>query len=93
MTEKSTEEIIDSWFFPSPVRDKTGNPVGAPPEAIQKREELREKWLPLVITGRREAPLVKLTPVYDENKPGWKVETAVRTKPNTIVNKSPEKNN
>lgn len=91
MVEKSTEEILDSWFFPAQVF-KNGRVLSAPEEAIKKRDELKKDWLPMAPRDKNEIPEVILRPQY-ETPTGWKVETAIRTKPDTTSNKSPVKNN
>lgn len=90
MTEKSTEEVLESWFFPAEVGE--GRNIAAPEEAVKKRDELKKDWLPTAPRGKNEVPEVILRPQY-EAPTGWKVETAVRTKPDTTSNKSPVKNN
>jgi hypothetical protein len=92
MAEKSGEEILESWFFPAPVREGSA-PLAAPEDAIRKRDELREKWLPSAPRGKNEVPEVILRPVLEGEITGWKVETAVRSKPDTTSDKTPHKNN
>lgn len=82
------EEVLKSWFFKAPVR-VDGQVVAAPPSAIEKRDALRRKWLPFAKRGWNEALLVKLTPVFKVKPTGWKVETAVRYKNDSIPNPQP----
>lgn len=79
-------------FFPAPVQED-GKVAPAPKEAVDKLLKLRKDWLPTAEAGKNEVPEVKLTPVFKTQPTGWKVETAVRTKPNTTANKAPFKNN
>jgi hypothetical protein len=72
---------------------KDGKMLPVPEEAIKKRDDLRQTWLPLAMTGKNEAPVVKLTPVFKTTPTGWKVETAVRTKQNTTKNSDSHHNN
>lgn len=57
-------EIIEEWFFPSPVYNREGQIVPAPPEALKKYDEA-------VGEG---AELVSLFPVISLEKEGYAVQ-------------------
>ena len=59
------KEIIDEWHFP--IEPNTTEKIipTAPPEAVTKRDELRDSWL-LPHPKSPEIPMVSLGPLYNE---------------------------
>lgn len=90
--EITREEVLEGWFFEAPVY-QDGRIQAVPNEAIEKRDELKETWLPTAEAGCNEVPIVKLTPVFRSYPTGWKVEKAVRYKKNTTMDLQSVRNN
>jgi len=79
MTEREVRyEAIEEWFFPSPVL-VNGEFVGAPAEALEKREELLEGWFKeFPVSETVERPSVMLFPVKKDGEwAGFVVRTGV----------------
>ena len=63
------------WFFPAPTRDDRGI-VPAPPEAVLKKEELKETWLKE--DGHpQELRLVSLSPTTANGQTGYQVRAEI----------------
>lgn len=73
----SKENRISSfgWFFPAPTRDDRGI-VPAPPEAVLKKEELKETWLKE--DGHpQEVRCVSLSPTIANGQTGYRVKAEI----------------
>ena len=63
------------WFFPTPTKDDRGI-VPAPPEAVLKKDELKESWLKE--KGHpQELRLVSLSPTTANGQTGYQVRAEI----------------
>ena len=53
----------------------------APPQAIKKRDELKENWLMQQPKTPTEAPMVSLSPAEKDGRKGFVVKTEIVYKP------------
>lgn len=67
--------VIEEWFYPAPVYDANGFIVPAPPEALQKYDEVNGDWLPKYAGAG--SPCVSLFPVISLEKEGYMVQSSV----------------
>lgn len=65
-------EISEEHFFPAPVRVGSSI-VPAPPEAVEKRDKLRNGWLRNYRGFSGWEPLVSLSPGEKDGQPGYSV--------------------
>ena len=73
----SQENQISSftWFFPAPIKSNRGI-LPAPPEAVEKKEELKEGWLKE--KGHpQEFRCVSLAPVAANGQTGYQVRAEI----------------
>jgi len=75
----SRTEVLDEWFFPSPVR-RSGSIVPAPEVAVEKYRNLRDGWLRQHPDLPHEIPKVSLDPVQKEGRDGYSVRTEIEYK-------------
>jgi len=75
----SRTEVLNSWFFPSPVR-RNGMIIPAPDEALKKYRDLREDWLKTHPDYPLEEPVISLAPGENEGKEGYFVRTEIMYK-------------
>lgn len=69
-------EISEEFFYPAPVR-KGNSIVPAPPEAVEKRDKLRNGWLMKYCGFSGWEPLVSLSPGEKDGKPGYFVQKEI----------------
>ncbi len=81
MSERLRREILNSWFYPAMRGEIPGLRLVAPPQAVQKRDELRENWLMRHPKTPNEAPMVSLGPEEKGGQKGFCVRTEIVYKP------------
>ncbi len=86
--EFKAEQVLETWFFESPVYEN-GTIAGAPPEALDLRDRLKEEWLRKYKPANGTTPCVKLTPVFRTEPAGWKVEKVEIYRMNTTLGSTP----
>ena len=72
-------EVIDRWFFPSPVR-RDGKIIPAPQEAVEKYTSLKKGWLKEHPVYPHEEPMVSIAPGKVEGQEGYFVRTEIMYK-------------
>ncbi len=73
--ERLRRETINEWFFPSAVR-RNGKIYPAPPDALEKYQELRLGWLKNHPSDH-EVPCVGIAPIIEPGREGFLVKTEV----------------
>lgn len=81
MSERLRRETLNSWFYPAMRGEMPGLPPVAPPQAVQKRDELRKNWLIKHPRTPNEAPMVSLNPGEQDSRKGFFVKTEIVYKP------------
>lgn len=84
MERKTRFEVINEYYFASPLWDENGYIVPASQEVLAKYEELQGNWLTNHPRSSNEIPGVALYPIFKEGKEGYIVATQVVYKNNFV---------
>jgi hypothetical protein len=77
MVERLRKETLDSWFYPAMRGEIPGQLPVAPPDALKKRNKLRENWLMQHPRTPKEILLVSLSPGEKNGRKGFIVKKEI----------------